>query len=223
MKNSIKVLGFIAMIAVISVGAFAQQYEDGGNFQVARQGNGIKITGYVGTNMVVNIPPTIQGLPVTVIGEYAFEARGFTSITMPDSVTIIEEGAFSSTWITSITIPANVTTIGRQAFASCMNLTSIIIPRNVTTIGDLAFSNCEGITSVTIAGAPSIGSQAFRTCTSLTSVTFQSNINFGKFPTNAFRGDLQAKYFATNAALGTVGTYTTTLPVSATGAVWTKQ
>ncbi len=136
MNNKIKLFGIIAMLAVISVGAFAQQYEDGGNFQVDRVGNGIKIWEYLGTNTVVNIPLTIQGLPVTIIGAGAFSnQRSLTSVTIPNSVTTIEN----------------------LAFAECQSLTSIIIPNRVTKIEEQAFRGCLALTSVTFQGTIPLG------------------------------------------------------------------
>jgi hypothetical protein len=64
------------------------------------------------------IPNTIDGIPVTSIGDYAFrECTGLTSITIPDSVTSIGNSGFEDcTSLTSITIPNSVTSIGNEAF-----------------------------------------------------------------------------------------------------------
>ena len=73
------------------------------------------------------IPETIEGNPVTSIGNYAFAfCRSLTSITIPDGVTCIEQRAFwGCSSLTSITIPDSVTSIGEGAFFSCTSLTSI--------------------------------------------------------------------------------------------------
>jgi len=81
----------------------------------------------------LDIPSTYNSLPVTSIGDYAFQ---------------------SCTSLTSITIPDNVTSIGDYAFNSCTSLTSITIPDNVTSIGDYAFYGCVGLTSITFEGPP---------------------------------------------------------------------
>ena len=156
---------------------------------------GIIITEYMGNAAVVSIPAIIDGLPVTSIGDHAFDdctsltsitipngvtsigayafsgCRSLTSITLPDSVTSIGNCAFDlCTRLTSITLPDSVTSIGSGAFIFS-SLTSITIPDSVTSIGDYTFSMCNSLTSITIPDSvTSIGDRAFGSCTSLTSI-----------------------------------------------------
>jgi len=109
---------------------------------------------------VVYIPamyrPNVESpyLPVTEIGNDAFETSGtslITSVIIPIGVTSIGTGAFyGCTNLTSITIPDSVTSIGSSAFYNCTNLTSITIPTSVASIGDGAFSGCSNLTSITV-------------------------------------------------------------------------
>ena len=95
----------------------------------------ITITGYTGTNTTVIIPGTINGLPVTSIGNYAFENKA----------TLI-----------SVTIPSSVTNIGVDAFAYCSSLTNVTIPGSVASIGGLAFRLDTSLTQIYFLGnAPS--------------------------------------------------------------------
>jgi hypothetical protein len=75
----------------------------------------VTITGYTGTNADVVIPSTIDGLPVTAIGDSAF---------------------IYCTSLTSVSIPSSVTSIGDHAFGNCISLTSVTIPNSVTNIED---------------------------------------------------------------------------------------
>ena len=133
------------------------------------------------------IPDTIEGNPVTSIGESAFsQCKSLTSITIPDGVTSIGlQAFFHCDGLTSITIPNSVTSIGVQAFVICTNLTSITIPDGVTSIGASAFSQCTSLTSITIPeSVTSIGAEAFNRCTSLTSIAIPDSVisvGFGTF------------------------------------------
>ena len=109
---------------------------------------GITITGYRGTRVDLVIPETIEGIKVTEIKQGAFQGKGLTSITIPNSITSIGGQAFYKNQLTSITIGNGVTSIGYDAFNS-NKLTSITIPNNITFIGTGAFAN-NLLTSVVI-------------------------------------------------------------------------
>lgn len=122
----------------------------------------------------VDIPATIGGTAVTVIGVSAFENNNLTSVTIPDSVTVIGEAAFAINNLTSVTIPDSVTTLGDSVFRY-NNLTSVTLGNSVTTIGELAFSENQ-LTSVTIPDSvTTIDSEAFA-YNNLTSVTLGSSV-----------------------------------------------
>ena len=139
----------------------------------------VTITGYSGSETDVEIPASIDGLPVTSIGEDAFyNCAGLTSITIPNSVKSIGDYAFCNCpKLTSITIPESVTSIGESAFYYCTGLTSITIPESVTSIGAGAFSDCWTLASITIPeSVTSIGEEAFGGCTELTSITIPERV-----------------------------------------------
>jgi hypothetical protein len=97
----------------------------------------IVITEYLGNNAAVAIPSTINGLPVTSIGDNAFSnCYHLTSITIPDGITNIGNFVFCRcSSLTNVTIPNSVTSIGEGAFYRCSGLPNITIPNNVTSIG----------------------------------------------------------------------------------------
>src|SRR5579859_5530374 len=166
------------------------------NYTVTNQT--VTITGYSGTNSVLAVPSTIDGLPVTSIGVSAFFLSSITSITIPNSVTTISDGAFSGcrsltnitipnsvtnigeyafsdSGLTSITIPSSVTTISAAAFSGC-RMTDITIPNNVTSIGEYAFYY-SGLASITIpSSVTSIGEGAFDHCSSLANITIPNSV-----------------------------------------------
>ena len=127
----------------------------------------------------------------------------------------------SCTNLTGIILPASVTIIPQTAFSGCSNLASVTVLGNITEIVLYAFYNCSSLVSFTIpASVTKLGVSSFEGCTNLANVTFEGTIPIDNFPLQSpFPGDLRAKFYATDAANGTPGTYTRTPP----GTVWTKQ
>ena len=142
----------------------------------------VTITGLNNYNITdINIPPTIEGFPVTRIGSYAFNYNyGINSVVLPASVTHIEEAAFSSSQnLQSIEMPG-VTYIDDFAFNGSVSLTTITLPASIESIGDYAFEDSDSLTTITLpASLESIGEGAFGDCDSLTSFSVASgNPNF---------------------------------------------
>ena len=73
------------------------------------------------------IPSTYKGLPVTKIGDFAFQKY---------------------TGLTSVVIGDSVTSIGNSAFEGCYGLTSVVIGDSVTKIGGWAFYDCSGLKNI---------------------------------------------------------------------------
>jgi len=71
------------------------------------QYTGSAIVRYNGSGGAITIPSTINGRPVTAIGEKAFSGKQLTSVVIPDSVTSIGSNAFDNS-LTSVTIGNNV-------------------------------------------------------------------------------------------------------------------
>ncbi len=137
------------------------------------------ITGYTGPGGLVTIPNTLDGCPVTIIGNNAFSGlANVTSVSIPDNVTSIGDFAFEGcSGLTNMTIENNVTSIGYCAFESCSSLTSLKIGPSVTSIGDFAFHLCSSLTSLTIGpSVTSIGDSAFWGCSRLTNVIIPASV-----------------------------------------------
>ena len=185
MKTAKKTLTFAFILAallcllVISASAYdGTQYGNTGMYYRISNGEAT-ITDAKSDIKTADIPESIDGYPVTRIGDYAFSGcTGLTSITIPDTVTSIDDYAFyGCTEITSITIGNSVTSIGNSAFWGCTRLTSITIPNSVTSIGISTFWGCSGLTSITIPNAvTSISDFTFMSCTGLTSITIPNSV-----------------------------------------------
>jgi hypothetical protein len=162
---------------------------------------------------------------VLSIGSCAFSGCVYlTAVTIGNNVTVIDDGAFDGCIeLKKVIIPNKVKTVGWYAFHFCFNLTTVIIGNSVTEIGECAFFDCSSLTKITIPkSVTEIGEEAFYACESLVSVKFEGKIPSDKFDAKAFHGDLRDKFYATDTANGTAGTYTTTDPVDK-NSVWTKR
>ena len=147
---------FALLLISMAASAQAQAFDVGGLSYSVTGANTVEVTGRASSNTdtVIVIPASVTDngttYSVTTIGDFAFDTKSLTSVTIPDSVTTIGEATFYDNDLTSVTIPDSVTTIGGGAF-SFNDLTSVTIPDSVTTIGDLAFDSND-LTSVTFLG-----------------------------------------------------------------------
>jgi hypothetical protein len=173
------VAGLLPRLALLGVLSAAVRAAD---FTYSTANNEITITGYTGTSWVVNVPATIGGLPVTRIGDNAFQNNAnITNVSVPAGVVSIGNSAFYfCSNLTYVTLPASVTSIGNYAFGYCYYLAGIVIPPNVTSIGYDAFFYCERLPSVSIpASVVSIDTEAFGACYNMTVIAVDSqNANF---------------------------------------------
>jgi hypothetical protein len=180
------VVWFVVFVVVGGTTAFAQEQD----YTYATNNGTITITGYTGPGGKVVIPEIINGLPVTTIGDRAFQGcTTLTGVTIPDNVTEIEPGghgpgrvswgAFSAcTNLTTVAIGNGVTNIAAFTFWDCTSLTSVTIGKSVTSIGYYAFGGgCRSLTSITIPDSVAIIEYGgFEGCTGLTSITIPNSI-----------------------------------------------
>jgi len=189
-RNTFFMKKAIVFLLIFTIGSvlFAQQ---GLEYEVV-DGKSVTITGYTGNATILNIPAQIQGLPVTAIGERAFQDSGLTNVTIPSSVTPIRRSAFLyCSSLTSITVDnRNPSYASIDGVLFDKNIRTLIIypegktartytiPSSVTNIGENAFSY-GNLTSVTIpSSVTSIGRGAFHSCSRLTSVTIPSSVTY---------------------------------------------
>jgi hypothetical protein len=122
----------------------------------------ITITGYTGSDEIVTIPATINGLPVTGLGDEAFyDCTNLSSVAIPNSITNLGSGVFDfCTNLTAITVDAhNLFFASEGGVLFNKRLTTLLqcpwgktgsytIPNGVTDIGPNAFDECTGLTNL---------------------------------------------------------------------------
>lgn len=143
-------------------------------------GTEVKITDCATTaSGALVVPDTIEGLPVTSVGNSAFYFCGqLTSVTLPESVTTFGTNVYGYCGnLVSATLPANLSQIPNGTFAGCTSLSSITIPDGVVSIGSTAFASTS-ISSINLpAGLLTIGGSAFSDCASLTSLDLPDSLH----------------------------------------------
>ena len=142
-----KILYFLlsACLLLSSFSCFVSAAADEENYKYIITDNEITITKYIGTQNEVTVPSTIDGVPVTEIGETAFQScEQLVRLTIPDSVQEIGQGAFANcSRLTDVTLPNGITSLANYLFAGCTNLCNVMIPYSVTHIEDYAFAYCH--------------------------------------------------------------------------------
>ena len=113
----------LALVMVVSlIPAQADAAEPAGGFAYDLYGDHAEITAYLGDEARIEIPKTIEGLPVTAIGQWAFSEY---------------------TWVTDVTLPDTLTSIGSCAFYHCTGLAGIYFSGDAPEIAYDAFAYAE--------------------------------------------------------------------------------
>lgn len=218
-KNILKTMAFVSAVALTAgvplsvqkstfsampLTAYADEaYTQGkeGQLSYLKYSDHIEIYGCDSSATSVEIPSTISGLPVTVIGMYAFQCTKLKSIKIPDSVKEIGHWAFSMcSDLTSVTIPDSVEKIGIRAFEMCSSLSTVNFPDRTIDFNSNIFESTPWLTEqrkkdpfVVVNGAlldaqtcegkvvipsdiTSVASSAFARNTKVTSIVFPSSI-----------------------------------------------
>ncbi len=137
----------------------------------------IEIRSYTGKRRYITIPETIDGKPVTSIGDFAFEGQSrLRQINLPTGLKHIGLNAFYDCHnLTEISIPEGVTSIGANAFYNNVRLSSVIFSNNakLTSVGDFAFAH-TGLSRFELpASLISVNGSAFYGSTGLKAITVQ--------------------------------------------------
>ena len=97
------------------------------------------------------IPVTVDGFPLEIIGEYAFQnCSALEQITFPEGLKTIRWNAFENcTSLKAVEFPASLVTINECAFWNA-GLTELTLPGTVRVLEDYAFYACENLKKLTL-------------------------------------------------------------------------
>ena len=165
-----------------------------GNFMYRKDNHGLafRLIGVISQEKsVLELPSSFKNMPVSSIGEAAFEESQFREILVPEGVVEISLMAFNQcAQLHRINLPSTVSEIGMHAFANS-GISQIIIPKSLLIIEQDTFSECKSLERVLLHDrVVSIGKGAFCGCRKLSEFLIPDSVTY--IGENAF------KYTASN-------------------------
>ena len=136
----------------------------------------ILISAYSYNAESIVIPAEYKGLPVTEIGEMAFDSSPVKHVVLPDSIEVIGALAFCASDLETIVLGTGIKEIQQNAFSST-KIKSFTFPGSVEIVADATFSDCELLEEVIIQdGVKHIELFAFAYCPNLTSLILPNTL-----------------------------------------------
>ena len=109
----------------------------------------VELLSYQGEKLDVNIPETLMGKPVTIIGEGCFETKDITSVYLSANVAEMKANAFGACQeLEYVTGDADVESVPFAAFINCKKLKTVKVGNHIKHIGEFAFYGCEKLESI---------------------------------------------------------------------------
>ena len=174
-----------AMMSAIGVTCFAANPESDFEYELFSDGSGIMITGYKGRSKTIDIPETIEGLPVIQLGKeysksflYGLKGNGISyTVSVPKTVKVLELNAFMD-FKGKISIDiTQLEEICNFAFMNS-NLTGTVVIKPDMEIGYMAFYGSK-ISEVIVQEEVTeelSDAQCFSNCQNLKSVTLPKTL-----------------------------------------------
>ena len=167
---------------------------DAAELEYTVENGAVTVTGYTGDALVVVLPDTVDGAPVTAIEAEAFAGSSVRALSLPNTVTRIGKGAFKNckelatlrSPLCSGGIEADSDYFGYlfgannyelNAGAVPFSLETVILTAPLASIPDHAFYNCNDIVTLALPDTlESIGAFAFMSCSDLAYVSMSDSL-----------------------------------------------
>ncbi len=149
--------------------------------------SGTESRAYLGSQTVLSVPESIDGMTVSGIGDFALT---------------------NCTFITELTVPTGITTIGTSAFEGCNRLEKVTLHDNILEFGARVFANCSSLKTVSLPGRlEKMGEEVFLNCTSLEGMNVYCPFNSYTLPARTFSGCTSLNTVSLGAHACNVGEY----------------
>ncbi len=152
--------------------------EEDFEYDLTRDGNGIRLTKYLGNSTCIRIPDEIEEMPVTELAGNLLESNNYNElevIVFPDSVETIC-ALNNAKKLKFVRLPGNLKMIPSYEFAGCYSLEKIYIPDSVKVIESNAFSN-SGLKEIDFPDDAGLKSSVCSGCNQLQKVHLPSNLD----------------------------------------------
>lgn len=139
------------LLLLAGCGQSREKVEGNYKYTINKMG-GVTIVEYHPFDKVVSVevPHTLGGRPVTVIGDGSFAYSDIKEISIPETVKIIDDFAFQQCQnLETVNLSANIKKIGRSAFRECSALKAIHFPDSLETIEAAAFKDATQLLIIT--------------------------------------------------------------------------
>lgn len=127
-KKSFLVIIFLFLILLgFSVTSQAEErcLSSDGRFEyIIQEGGTAIIRDWIENSSFIEVPPIVDGHPVTTIGSYAFtNLYNAEVVHLPEGITTIQDFAFSGFWsLKKINLPSSVVCVGSNPWVNCSDL-----------------------------------------------------------------------------------------------------
>ncbi|MFC4993057.1 leucine-rich repeat domain-containing protein [Rubritalea tangerina] len=199
----------LRLSALLSLTLASLQAASVSDLTYTSDGSGITITDCLtSATGAMDIPATIDGLPVVKIASRAFQScNKITSMTMPNTITSIGSYCFfNCDLMETIQLSTGLSTIATATFRSCDSLDNVVIPEGVLKLGSYAFFGADGMTSVSLPSSlTSIGNDAFDYCQALESIEIPAGVS--SLPSRLFENCILLSNITLNEGLQTIKAY----------------
>ncbi|XFA99121.1 leucine-rich repeat protein [Candidatus Izemoplasma sp. B36] len=141
------------------------------------------LSSYIGTDTEITIPNTYNGMPVLVIGSYAFMSNNdIEVVNISKSISYIAPGAFGNAVnLREVNFEADsqLMYMENSVFSGCLNLKKFIMPSSVLYIGEYIFKDCIQLKYIELSeNIEYIGNHAFKNCSQLKNIILPDSLLF---------------------------------------------